>query len=627
MMKRWLALLMVVLCCVVGLAFDVQAQEKTETTAEKQEEKTALEKKAVTLLEQVATESGALRLAENRIRLQIILAGLLWPRNEGRARSTFDAAAASLVELTRGIVANRAGNRRGNDQGFNWAMQLRQELVMTAAQHNSTLAYQLLQTTRLPVLPNDSPYNRQPNMDANLEQALMTQIARIDPQLAIKNAEELLDKGQYPFTVLQVIAELQNKDKAAWARLSERLTKQLLVENLYAKPEAANLILMLLRYGPRLPESQNVESGNAKVRVAPPNRFALLDEATFRVMLEQVINAALKDTTALNAQKSATGNAFGPDAMQRDQSTSRMLVSSLQGLMPQIEKYAPTRVAPLRQKMGQMGFSPRSDEYNELMRQGTTESLLAAAAKAPDQMRASLYQRAALKAVEEGNLDRARQITNDHLEAGQRDSFLRMIESRQMASKDKELTMESVRQSLSRLPSDEERFNLMIELAVRIRTDNPKLALQILEEAQKSVGVRAMNYEQFNDQLQLARAYVDIDAPRSFELLDPGISQLNELFPAAQTLSGFDVSIFKDGEMLLLQGGGRLAAMVNQYAEQIAILAQKDFDRAVTTAEKFQLPEARLFVRLGIARAILSGQFSNRYGRPGVPLPPPPRQP
>jgi hypothetical protein len=627
MMKRWLALLMVALCCVVGLAFDVQAQETTETTAEKQEEKIALEKKAVTLLEQVATECAALRLAENRIRLQIILAGLLWPRNEGRARSTFDAAAASLVELTRGIVANRPGNRRGNDQGFNWAMQLRQELVMTAAQHNSTLAYQLLQTTRLPVLPNDSPYNRQPNMDANLEQALMTQIARTDPQLAIKNAEELLDKGQYAFSVLQVIAELQNKDKAAWARLSERLTKQLLAENLYAKPEAANLIIMLLRYGPRLPESQNVESGNAKVRVAPTNRYALLDEATFRVMLEQVLNAALRDTTALNAQKSATGNAFGPDAMQRDQNTSRMLVSSLQGLMPQIEKYAPTRVAPLRQKMSQMGFSPRSDEYNELMRQGTTESLLAAAAKAPDQMRGSLYQRAALKAVEDGNLDRARQIINDHLEAGQRDSFLRMIESRQMAGKDKELTMESVRQSLSRLPSDEERFNLMIELAVRIRTDNPKLALQILEEAQKSVGVRAMNYEQFNDQLQLARAYVDLDTPRSFELLDPGISQLNELFPAAQTLSGFDVSIFKDGEMLLLQGGGRLAAMVNQYAEQIAMLAQKDFDRAVTTAEKFQLPEARLFVRLGIARAILSGQFSNRYGRPGVPLPPPPRQP
>lgn len=36
-------------------------------------------------------------------------------------------------------------------------------------------------------------------------------------------------------------------------------------------------------------------------------------------------------------------------------------------------------------------------------------------------------------------------------------------------------------------------------------------------------------------------------------------------------------------------------------------LANSDFDGARTTADKFQLPEARLFTRLAIVRQILGG--------------------
>jgi hypothetical protein len=611
MKKSRFTLLLITLGLVLGVLVNAQAQE---TTDPQEEEKISSEKKAVTLLEQVATESAALRLPENRIRLQIIMGDLLWTRNEGRARSMFDAAAASLLELMRTATANRANNRRGSDQSLNMAIQLRRELLMAAAQHNSTLAYQLLQTTRIQNLPNDSPYNRQSNMEANIEQQLMAQIARTDPQLAVKNAEEYLDKGQYPFSIVQVIAELQNKDKDTAVRLLERLLKQLLAENLLAKQDASNLAIALLQRGPRPPESANSEK-IVMIGYTP----SMINETTYRELLEQVI------TTALSAQKSTSNNSI--EAMQRERNLSQALLSGLQTVMPQIEKYAPTRVAAVRQKMNQTGLYSPAVEYNTIIRQDTSESLLAAAAKAPDNVRTSLYQRAIQKANEEGNFDRARQIINEHIDPAQRNVFLKMVESAQVFGKGNEVTLESVRQALSRLPSDEERFNLLIEVSDRTHNDNPKLALQILEEAQRMVGGRAINYDQLNNQLRIAQAFAGLDATRSFELIEPGIQQLNELFPAAQVLSGFDVEIFKDGEMLVTQGNNRLSMMVNQYGEQIGGLAQKDFDRALATAEKFQLPEARLFVRLAIARALLGRRSGNRSGRPGFPNPPPPRQP
>ena len=90
-------------------------------------------------------------------------------------------------------------------------------------------------------------------------------------------------------------------------------------------------------------------------------------------------------------------------------------------------------------------------------------------------------------------------------------------------------------------------------------------------------------------------------------------------------MSGFEVNIFRDGE-LPVQDGSRLYGMVNQYGEELAEVAQKDFERARLTAEKFQLLEARIFTRLTIVRNVLGGQsadangFGNRNFAPNPPF-------
>ncbi len=85
---------------ILGLALGVAtinaAQEDSNvsrTEEQQKKEKSEKKKRAFALLEQVADEVHMLKLPENRIRVQIGVADLLWQRDEGRARSLFALAA------------------------------------------------------------------------------------------------------------------------------------------------------------------------------------------------------------------------------------------------------------------------------------------------------------------------------------------------------------------------------------------------------------------------------------------------------------------------------------------------------------------------------------------------------
>lgn len=181
-----------------------------QTDEQKQKEKEASEKKATALLEQIVGEVQLLKLPENRIRVEIAAGDLLWKRNEARARSMFSLAGDGVAEMMR--------STDGNTQ--RWAAQLRQEVVLTAAQHDAQLAYQLLATTRSSTPTADTAgaqdWNRRfrgPSPDFNLEANLLARVAAIDPKLAAQKVEESLVNGQYPNTLSQVLSALQLRTK------------------------------------------------------------------------------------------------------------------------------------------------------------------------------------------------------------------------------------------------------------------------------------------------------------------------------------------------------------------------------------------------------------------------------
>jgi hypothetical protein len=242
--------------------------------------------------------------------------------------------------------------------------------------------------------------------------------------------------------------------------------------------------------------------------------------------------------------------------------------------------------------------------FGALQGNPTTDALVQAAAVAPQQVKARLYQQAAYKALEEGDTERARQIATDHLSEKARDILMQRIDFREMTKKAESARFEEVRQAVARLQNDSEKINFLIQVASDTEKSNPKLALQLLEEAKQMTSRRATSYDHFEQQLKVAHAFATVDPARSFEVLDPGISQLNELLSAAAVLSGFEINMFRDGEMSL-QGGNGLTSTITRYGEELALLARSDFERSEALAGRFQFAEPRIMTRMAIVQGLL----------------------
>lgn len=607
-----------------------QEQPTEQPSAEELEkQKAEREKNAYRLLDQVIDEAQSLRLTENRVRVQINAADMLWDQNQARARSLFSMAAEGVAELGRSqagsvrrgqpgnenFVAFEGNNRQQNLRSF----QLRQELVLAAARHDAALAYQLLAATKPPATLQPTADQRGPRAniasDENLEQQLLGRIAALDPKLAAQNAEQMLEKGQFPATLPEVISQLHRQDPAAAEKLAEKTVKRIQAANILATNEAIGLVQTLLRAGPR----SDVETAEK----SQPRRWpAALEQAAYVELLSTVVDAALKATPQSQNRAPAnqrragvgpgvnrqTGGPQPPTDAQIEQNNARRLLAGLQIMMPVIDQYLPAKAAAVRQKMTEMGMPAAAMNMMQTLSsvQGdpTADALVQAAATAPPQMQSRLYQQAAYKALEDGDIERARQIANDHLQNNARDNVMKRIDFRELAKKADGARIEDVRQAVARLQTDNEKIDLLIQVANDARKDNPKLALQLLDDARQVTNRRATAYQHFEQQLRVAQAFAAIDPARSFEMLDPGISQLNELLSAAAVLSGFEINMFRDGEMAM-QGGNGLTNILNRFGQELALLARSDFERADTLAGRFQFAEARIMTRLAIVQGLL----------------------
>jgi hypothetical protein len=622
-----------------ALAQEQPAQKPTAEELDKQKEER--EKNAYRLLDQVIDEAQSLRLTENRVRIQINAADALWSKNQGRARSLFTMAADGVAELGRNPppVDNRRNPGQNQDRR---AFQLRQDLVLAAAKHDAQLAYQLLATTKPPTPvtqnTNNNPRNQRPRIDQeeSLEQMLLGRIAALDPKLAAQNAEQMMEKGQFPRTLIEVINQLSRQDPEAGTKLAEKTVKRIQAANLSTNVEAGALAQQMLTAGIRLPASGSTPEATEAARYVP-GRGPVLEQAAYVDLLSSAIDVALKAPAPTQNQQPQRAAAqrgrvpgggstavipaprpapSGPPETQLEQANARRLLAALSIVMPTVEQHLPSKAPALRQKLSEMGVGTLAGMgQTAMMPQGTAtaDSLMQAAATAPPQMQTRLYQQAAFRALEEGNTDRARQIATDHLSANARELVLQRIEFRELAKKAETARFDEIRQTLNRLQTDNEKVDLLVQLAGEAHKTNPKLALQLLEEARQITNRRATNYDQFNQQLRVARAFATVDSARSFEVLEPAIAQINELLAAAVVLNGFEINMFRDGEMTM-QGGNALTSTISRFGQELANLAQTDVERAEVLASRFQMTEPRIMTRMLIVQGLLNPRNTRLSG-------------
>lgn len=574
---------------VLMLLFLSQAAAQTlPSQSSKEEEEKAraeLERRVLILLEEVVSDAQMLKLVENRAIVQASAADLLWPRDEKRARAFFRDALTGIGD------AFGAADRKDSAQVYAYWMlvQLRHQLLRMVARRDPQLALDLLTATRPPLNEDGSQAFGMRDQELALEQSLASVVAASDPRRALQMAEEALARG-VSFSVLGVLRRLQQKDIELAQRFLTSIIKKLPSENPARNPAAMFTAQELLRNALRPQDASNLNRGQANAPAIKPLSF---DDQAKRELAEIVARMALNGA---------------PD-------TSNIL--SLKHLMTDLEKLVPERAEQLRQRMAEAlkAMPPEMKQWMELeplLRDGNSEALLEAAAKAPPQMRGALYSTAAWKIFEAGDMERARHLIADNLSGQEREQALLQIDRRIVTRSLEQGKLDEARKFVARIQSKLGRAAQFSLLAMALmKKGERKSALELMDETKKLINPQPENQEEINILLVVARAYAAIEPARAFELLEPLIDQANEMISAAALLDRFGSGqgLFRKGEMVLNPGFVTASNMFTQYGRELGALARADFARTKAVADRLQRTEVRLMARLLLAQSVLSDRL------------------
>jgi hypothetical protein len=561
----------------------------TKDSKEDQEKlQKALEGRALKLLDSTLADAQMLKLVENRALFQSVAADLLWTRDEKRARSLFQDAVNSFA------VALNGEADRGRDNSYWILTQSRFQTIQTIAGRDAQFALDLLRSSR-PVVPEGSDLSYgMPDQELMLEQSIAAQAAEKDPKLALKIAQESLKKG-VSLNLLRLLSRLQQKDSEAATRLAGDIVKKIQTEDLTTNHEAGFAAVELLR-SILQPSRSDLDApipgqGNAKAKPL------MLGDETVRDLTETVVNAAL------------SASSQNPGGLMQ-----------IQSLLPDLEKILPGRIPQLRQRLAEVTqtIDPGARawiQYEPLLRNGSTEAILLAAADAPPQMRNGLFMMAAGKLMQTGDVDQARQITRENLSGAERDQMLAQIDQLAIANAIKRQKLDDAKEIILRLSSKEARAGAFAELAaaVMMTKGDRKLALELLDEARKLINSPPANQKQIDALMRVAGAYALVEPARAFELINPLVVQANEMIAAAALLDKFGSGqgLFKRGEMLLQLSFSAANGPYVQHLRKLTSLARADFERTKTVVDGFQRDEIRLMGRLLIAQSVLSDHLGN----------------
>ena len=570
-------------------------QVKQESEEEKAKARKELERKALSLLDETLLGAQVLKLAENRAAIRAQAADLLWPRDEKRARALFRDAAADLA-AAQGQESAKGGRSA-------WMLpQLRSQLLYTAAARDPQLALELLRDSR-PASAEGAAAMGDPEQELRLEQSIVAQAAESDPKTVLRMAEESMDKG-VTFGVLGILERLRQKDADSATKLAGKIVEKLRGQSLSGGREAFTVAVSLLHMV-ALPQSGErfFNTPNMPPRPAEKPKPLVMDEPDVRELADLVAVAALKDA-------SATG-AYG-------------LMFAVRPLLPELEKRVPARAAQLRQRLAEMDklLDPRTRAWQqfESIMSKPPEAILEEAAKAPAEVREQFYSVAAMKLLNAGDAERARQIISDNMRGAGREQMLSFVDQAEVARAVEKGDTDGAKGVVSRIKSKERRARALAELAVAFALKGDrKTASQLLEEARGLIDRQPDNEREIEALLEVARGYALVEPARTFELIEPLIGQANDMLSAAALLEKFGQGdgIFRKGEMVISNGLGELSGAHARYVKALSELARVDFERTKAAADRFNRDEVRLFARIIIARSVLSDRLGDANGTPG----------
>lgn len=565
----------------------VELRQATEQELKTSKNLAGVKARGLELITEIEAIIPEIKSPYTRIKSQLQAAQLLWDTDEKRASKWLADAMTGLREFLASVDRSEYYH-----QQYSAIFQLRYEILQVLAPRDPDAALNFLHSTSHLVDPGG---NRREHMmqETAMELMIADQIIRTDPSRALQIARQNLKK-EYSSNLMNTLSQLRRQNPETAAELANEIAAKILNEKFLKNPNAAMLAMGLIRSFRTFDRRVQRPGGPAPLP-------ALLPEATYRELIQKILNEALSysqpATQSHNPERDAAWN----------------MLSGLQSMGPLLDTIVPGSVAAVEKKVAEfnnVGYLRTPQASENVIGNKSADEALEAIGKVSQEQREQLYMQLASHEANKGDLARAKQIINDHVtNPYQRRQALMNIEQQEIYRAMNTGKVEEALRNLSRLRNARERAGLLAQIANQIGPGQKRAtALNLLEQARGMLSPtpQAQDQDQMNALFEIARAFSRYDSKRAFEIMDPLIDQFNELCAAARTLDGFGNKYYDDDE-LDMQNGGSVAHIAGQMSTVLGSLALTNFDRAKSASDRINAPEIRLKAYLDIAQQAIQG--------------------
>jgi len=568
------------LFCLLLFVFSAFAQNSDDEAKIKQH-------RQAVLIKQILSDIPNLKLGENRALAYAKVGNLVWRTDEKRARLLFQNAVSELINAQ--ILAEADKKHIGYQNDLLTGQNNRPQILNTIASRDAELALEYLYKTRpekllkaLAVSPvknskisNSENYSYLVQNETNLEQSFIRLAADQNPQRAVKLLTESLKKGVSSET-LNLLKKLHEKDAESADGFASEIVGKLLQSNFNGEnqPNYQNLNVAI-----------NFLTEFIRERI-PTEKFIKFDHSQMKSLADKLISFYLQQ-----------GDRYGYSAYS---------------ILPIAEKFSPANVEQLKQKQRNSprhGFHSDYDpEISKLLNgEATAEQILGEAKKFPKNSRRQIYQTAASKFAQQGDVHRAKEILADTFSDEALEDANRQLDWQYSYSLVSQGKFAEAERMIDEFPENS-RLGALVNLANAIYQQdaaNKSYAMAVLGKARASFAEKPEDATEMAELMQIISAYSAIESVEAFRLFESLIPQINELSEAAVIIHGFQRgSNVKNGEFLLTNGNP--AGFYLSDSSVLAKLAKSDCSRLTILIDGFSRRESRIALKLQLAEVILN---------------------
>jgi len=564
---------------------EMREANEQELKASKNQE--VVKAKGIALLVEMEGLIAQIKSPLTRIKAQLQAAQLIWSTDEKRASKYFADATTTFKEY----LASLDPGSEKYPQQFQAIAEMRLQIIQILTERDPDAALSFIYSSKPPPNPNET---RRANsqQEGLLELSIANRIATTDPNRALQIARQSL-KSHYSLNLISTVGLLRQKNPELAAQFASEIANKLISDKLLSKPEAASVLVNLIRFAQR---SRSAAVPNSDSNTPRP----LLTDEQYRDLLQKALTEALSFSRT-------SSNVY---STERDVALN--LLYGLRDLGPDLNNVSGDSVAAMRKKLAELNpENLNGNNYQNIIGSNTYEAALEGIEKAPLDQREQLYLTLANREANNGEIAHARQIINERVSNPYQRrnalSFIDQQESNRAVSKGK---VEDALRMIGNLKTPRERAQMITQIANQIGPGQKRaVAINFLEQAKSLLGssMQAQDQDQMFALIEIARAFGKYDAKRSFEILDPLIEQVNDLCAAARTMEGFGPEYYEDDE-LSMQNANSVGQVVMRMSNTIGSLALVNFERARATSDGLALPEVRLRAYMEIAQQAIQAK-------------------